>query len=796
MDLYAIATDYLESGLRLIPLHPILADGKCACGDLECSAAGKHPIRANWQHQSLVDSASVNDIWRVHYRCNGLGWALDADHIVIDVDKRSGGLQSLDKLQKDLSIDLFAECSAIVKTGGGGWHFYFRKNGHENLGWKIKDYPGIDIKQAGGFVVIAGSVHSSGSDYEFLSFDKSFTHALTAIPESLAVLLTRTYSEHRAKAREAGTGDLEEIADMLAALPNNLSYDEWIAVGMAIHTMTDGSPEGFNLWEQWSGKSPKYKSNYGEKKWFSFGKYSGTPVGSGTLVKMATDAGWQPQHDTAFLSPEELAELRKKWDQRKAERGAVPSMSNDDDIDLYAPPGLLGRINEYVYSCCTFPNKNLALACAISVLTNTVGRRFAFPGKYASFQPNMLIMCVAGSSVGKDSILGAGQRLLSETGLGSVIAGRIRSDKDLIDALCNSQYALYYNDEFGSFLQRLENAKTKGGASYLEGIIAMILEASTKGDKTLRVERGRKMEYVEYWGTHIGKIRKSLDDGSINESERPKAEARLARAQFMLSMIQNEGFRSPFLSIFATATPATMESAFSGESTENGFLSRALVFFEPETNPRPKPEFAGTPDIPTSLSLALRNVAFVKDDCPFNRIDSYDTEPEPLAIDDDAMRYIDRARDYFFDLAELQKERGLESLPRRALDSIIKVCIGLGAEGRRVTLEHARYAVKLVRQEIERKITRVVSTEGMASKVESERVEGAGARILEICGTEKGELFSVIAKKVSFARLKAEALQTLLGELVAAGYLTKEATGKLYNGVMTYRYKSTGKGAI
>lgn len=50
-----------------------------------------------------------------------------------------------------------------MKTGGGGYHFYFRTE--NSTGNKANVLPGIDIRGDGGFVVAPGSKHKSGKYY-------------------------------------------------------------------------------------------------------------------------------------------------------------------------------------------------------------------------------------------------------------------------------------------------------------------------------------------------------------------------------------------------------------------------------------------------------------------------------------------------------------------------------------------------------------------------------------------------------------------------------------------------------
>jgi hypothetical protein len=64
-------------------------------------------------------------------------------------------------------------------------------------------------------------------------------------------------------------------------------YDNWLAVGMALHSVNDSL---LTEWDNWSRQSSKYQADECEKKWKSF-KISGK-VSIGSLAHMAKQDGW------------------------------------------------------------------------------------------------------------------------------------------------------------------------------------------------------------------------------------------------------------------------------------------------------------------------------------------------------------------------------------------------------------------------------------------------------------------------------------------------------------------------
>lgn len=81
------------------------------------------------------------------------------------------------------------------------------------------------------------------------------------------------------------------ILEALEHIPvSELSYSEWVQVGMALKT------EGYDwaVWDSWSRQDSRYKAGECEQKWRSFAG-SANPVSGGTIVQMAKDRGFRPR---------------------------------------------------------------------------------------------------------------------------------------------------------------------------------------------------------------------------------------------------------------------------------------------------------------------------------------------------------------------------------------------------------------------------------------------------------------------------------------------------------------------
>ena len=76
----------------------------------------------------------------------------------------------------------------------------------------------------------------------------------------------------------------------------SLSYQEWVSVGMALHS------EGFDcsVWEAWSRNDKRYHPGECERKWRTFSSVA-SPVKAGTIVQMAKERGWVYRNEDGIM---------------------------------------------------------------------------------------------------------------------------------------------------------------------------------------------------------------------------------------------------------------------------------------------------------------------------------------------------------------------------------------------------------------------------------------------------------------------------------------------------------------
>jgi Primase C terminal 2 (PriCT-2)/Bifunctional DNA primase/polymerase, N-terminal len=93
--------------------------------------------------------------------------------------------------------------------------------------------------------------------------------------------------------REMSRRDLD-LAEIVHAIPNRCSWEEWNAIGMAIFAASGGSGDGQVIFDDFSAKSGKYDPHAVVERWRNYGRSPPSRIGLGFLVRLAREAGWRP----------------------------------------------------------------------------------------------------------------------------------------------------------------------------------------------------------------------------------------------------------------------------------------------------------------------------------------------------------------------------------------------------------------------------------------------------------------------------------------------------------------------
>lgn len=177
------ALKYAEQGLLVFPLYEV-GDGICACLNPDCKSKGKHPRVADGLYKATNNANQIKDWWNRWPNAN-IGMQT-GPVVVLDIDDKVNkrGMDSLTSL--GFKIEDF---NMVNRTGSGGYHVFF-KYAPGDLKNRASMKPGLDLRGAGGYVVLPPSTHASGDVYT-----EAWNRGLQEIPSQLMTLFREKESK-------------------------------------------------------------------------------------------------------------------------------------------------------------------------------------------------------------------------------------------------------------------------------------------------------------------------------------------------------------------------------------------------------------------------------------------------------------------------------------------------------------------------------------------------------------------------------------------------------------------------
>jgi hypothetical protein len=178
------ALGYASRGIPVLPLHhplphradlqpvtddrhlpsPAVGTG-CSCRDPGCGQPAKHPLGSLVPHgvkDATTNRARILAWWTRHPQAN-IGLATGHLFDVLDIDGPAGERA----IRQLAAAHGLASSGPLVRTGGGGWHFYLAPTGLGNV--HPRGLAHVDWRGRGGYVVAPPSHHASGHPYQWLA---------------------------------------------------------------------------------------------------------------------------------------------------------------------------------------------------------------------------------------------------------------------------------------------------------------------------------------------------------------------------------------------------------------------------------------------------------------------------------------------------------------------------------------------------------------------------------------------------------------------------------------------------
>lgn len=294
--IHRAAVAYIEKGWAVFPLHTVVeSEGKmrCTCGNVTCSDAGKHPRLDRGLKGASKDRAQIDAWFGPSGEPSNVGvvTGMISAITVLDIDIGPGkqGGETWAEIVKENG-----EAPTLTsQTGSGGMHMVFAYNSALKTAANVLG-PGVDVRNDGGYIVAAPSLHRSGNHYEWLDWRE----ATAMLPPHLSKPKSkrgRKKKDEQYKSKYT----IQQVTKMLEFIDAD-DRDLWRAIGIILgreFKLSDAAWEVYFNWsEKWKGKRGRNHDEIMREAFYELSQQeSESKLSIGTLVRAAMEGGWAPQ---------------------------------------------------------------------------------------------------------------------------------------------------------------------------------------------------------------------------------------------------------------------------------------------------------------------------------------------------------------------------------------------------------------------------------------------------------------------------------------------------------------------
>ena len=226
--------------------------------------------------------------------------------------------------------------------------------------------------------------------------------------------------------------DWERAEEALQFIPPD-DYGRWVEIGMALKALLGEA--GYELWDQWSARSAKYRPEEMQAKWDSFD--GSGPITGATLFHRAREHGGVPSSPP----PAKLVPLPKPE--------VIPQ-------NLLRPPGFVGEFAKFITDNSRYPQRELALGASFALAATLLGRKVR---TQEDTRPNLFVVGLAHTGAGKESARKFIKKVFAQTGVSGFGAEKMTGKTAIERILSASPSAIFLIDEFGMYLKHIMGDK-------------------------------------------------------------------------------------------------------------------------------------------------------------------------------------------------------------------------------------------------------------------------------------------------------------------------------------------------
>lgn len=522
-------------------------------------------------------------------------WVLDVDVHHDDDGNVINGYETIAGLEAKYG-DL--PRTAVAKTAGGGEHHYFRYvPGVRNRG---KLGPGLDVRGAGGYVVMPGSRLADGREYIWLDHEGDGLPDLPDAPEWLLKLVLPDATAQHAPSSyhyEAGSNDIyieRAVEAELSELASTQQGSRGEAVNRSAFNL--GTLVGAGALSRSEAEAGLFDAAYacgvvakdGEKeirRKIKRGLDAGVKNPRAIPERQDDMAGWgnvdvrklianaeRKRLAAATIVPDTIAEEPAEPDPDVVAQPYQLEAVGDLEALTY-PGGLLQDLIDWIVSSAEHPNRTLALAAALPLVGALAGARYSTGSR--DTRPNIYTVALAESGFGKEHARSQIKRILmNDHGVFDAYSGpaRIMSASALREVLERSSAVNCQIDEFGGFVRDITDRKAGGH------------------------QRAISTDLRDYYSASS-----TFFEGAAYRGTPPKR------------------IYNPCLCIHGTSTPEQFWTALSSASAEDGLLPRLILFHVTGDKPeavKPSRDIRHIPTVLMERMAAVAGIDIVKQRAP------------------------------------------------------------------------------------------------------------------------------------------------------------------------------------
>jgi len=484
-------------------------------------------------------------------------------------------------------------------------------------------------------------------------------------------------------------------------------YDTWFAVACSLKSML--GEDGYKLWDNWSRQSEKYNAKEMRYKWDSISQAGG--ITGGTVIGLG--------------GVEDLPPRPRKAKTEKKREEVIKTI----DPALLKPDGWVGDWAEFVCKNSRYPQPELALANALTIASCLLGRKIR---DQSDVRPNIYVIGVAETAMGKEAARKYTKQLFSETGVPGFGAEKLSSKTAIERTLAATPNALYLIDEFSHYVASLLHEKS---ASHLKDVMTCFMELYSSSTST-------------YFGQDMANRKGDSDRFVIDQ---------------------------PSASIYATTTPVVWDQ-LSSRALRDGTLNRFLIITAPEKRPKIN-DFEIVNKIPKNITNMVHQFANMSINPALSKRQHNLAETQAAQPNPRVLRYEEKAKNLFLSFEEETLKRAdsrtnpTAVMWGRASELSKKVALILAGTKFADTIsgEDAEYGCELVRHLISNSCVQIVrNLSDNDSERESKRVE----QIIRNSG-DKGVSASNLISRTRFIKSRANRKQ-LIDDLFESELINKE----------------------